>query len=474
MTRSDVTVIHWFRRDLRITDNTALFHACARELPVIPVYFLSTWANEHHWTGPKRQKFLCESLESLSGNLKSIDGRLIIRRGDAVEGLRKLAKDAGAIAIHFNLDPDPYGKETEARLRRMCAELGIECHGHADATLHTPSEVLTQSGDPYRVYTPYSRNWLGLGKSAPLGKVKDLRTPDGLKSEELPTLSHWGWDDPDADILEPGERAARKRLKTAVSGRIGAYKDLRDNPAVDGTSRLSQDLRFGLVSIRTIYAEAMKHHGQADADGRKGVDTFIKELAWREFYFAILHHYPDVLEHEFNPDWRGLPWDEPGETFDAWKSGRTGFPIVDAGMRQLLATGYMHNRLRMITAMFLTKDLHIDWKLGESFFMQHLVDGEIASNNGGWQWSAGTGADAAPYFRIQNPWMQSARHDPEGEYIRRWVPELKDVPSKQLHHPPEDGKPIAKNYPLPCVDHHAERDRTLEIFKKHKERKQNG
>jgi deoxyribodipyrimidine photo-lyase len=184
---------------------------------------------------------------------------------------------------------------------------------------------------------------------------------------------------------------------------------------------------------------------------------------------GILWHFPNVLEEEFNPDWRGLWWQEPNENFEAWKQGHTGFPLVDAGMRELLATGHMHNRLRMIVAMFLTKDLHIDWRLGEQFFHQHLVDAEIASNNGGWQWSAGTGADAAPYFRIQNPWSQAKRHDPDGTYTKRWVPELAGVPTALLFDPPKDGRPLAPGYPLPCVDHHTERNRTLAIFKKHRE-----
>ena len=212
----------------------------------------------------------------------------------------------------------------------------------------------------------------------------------------------------------------------------------------------------------------MKARAAANPAGRVGIDIFIKELAWREFYFAILHHYPNVLDEEFNADWRGLPWDEPGDHFEAWKEGRTGFPIVDAGMRELRETGFMHNRVRMITAMFLTKDLHIDWKQGESHFMQHLVDGEIASNNGGWQWSAGTGADAAPYFRIQNPWSQTARYDPAGGYIKRWIPELASVHPSLFMEAPKDGKPLAAGYPLPCVDHKTERERTLSIFKRHR------
>ena len=458
--------IHWFRRDLRISDNSALHHAATSAEGVIPTYIASKWREQHLWTGPNRQAFLCGSLASLDKNLRTIGGRLIVRTGDAVTKLLKLAKQTGAQAIFFNRDPDPFGKETETRLSRECEAVGIKCRGFHDVSLHAPDEVLTQGGDPYRVYTPYSKNWLTLEKPAPLPKPKSLNTPEGIPSEKLPTLDHWKLGPPGEQILEPGEKAAHDRLKRALNERLTNYKDLRDIPSLPGTSRLSQDLRFGLLSPRTIYAKAAKLLEKSPT--QLGIQTFIKELAWREFYFAILHHYPHVLEEEFNQDWRGLPWDEPDEKFEAWKVGRTGFPIIDAGIRELRATGFMHNRVRMIVAMFLTKDLHIDWRLGEQFFMQHLTDGEIASNNGGWQWSAGTGADAAPYFRIQNPWLQTKRYDPKGSYIKHWVPELTDVPAKKLLGPPEDGNPIADGYPLPCVDHHTERDRTLAIFKKHR------
>jgi deoxyribodipyrimidine photo-lyase len=463
------SVIHWFRRDLRIADNVSFSQATGAGLPVVPVYFVSDWRDSHSWTGPKRQHFLCGCLDSLSRNVEALGGRLIVRHGDPVAGLKSLIRESRAVAVHFNTDPDPFGKLTENRIREICSSMGVECHAHADATLHGPDEVLTLNQQAYRVYTPYSRNWLGLPKTAPGGKPKAISTPTGLKSQPLPTVAHWGWQIPQATIAEPGERAARERLKRAVAGKIQGYAAKRDLPAEDGTSRISQDLRFGLVSIRTVYAEAMKARATANPAGRAGIDTFIKELAWREFYFAILHHFPNVLDEEFNAEWRGLPWDEPGELFDAWKNGMTGFPIVDAGMRELLATGFMHNRVRMITAMFLTKDLHIDWKQGESHFMQHLVDGEIASNNGGWQWSAGTGADAAPYFRIQNPWSQTARYDPAGVYIKRWVPELAGVHPSRFLEPPKDGRPLVPGYPLPCVDHKTERERTLTIFKKHRE-----
>lgn len=461
------SVIHWFRRDLRIADNTALCGAAKLGLPVVPVYILSDWTGGHAWTGPKRQHFLCGALESLAKNLESIGARLIVRQGKAVDELRKLIRESGAVALHFNADPDPFGKSVEVAVRGLCTEQGVACHAHADVALHTPEEIQTLSGNPYRVYTPFSKNWLGLPKPVPHGKLPALRTPSRLVSLPLPTVAIWRMEIPFAEILEPGERAARLRLKQALGGKVQEYAAKRDFPAQDGTSRISQDLRFGLVSIRTVFAEVMK--ARAAAAEKASIDVYIKELAWREFYFAILHYFPGVLDEEFNPDWRGLPWDEPGERFEAWKHGRTGFPIVDAGMRELLKTGFMHNRVRMITAMFLTKDLHIDWKLGESWFMQNLVDGEIASNNGGWQWSAGTGADAAPYFRIQNPWSQTARYDPAGNYIKRWIPELAKTEPSRFLAPPVDGRPLAAGYPLPCVDHKTERDRTLTIFKRHRE-----
>jgi deoxyribodipyrimidine photo-lyase len=468
MANVEATVIHWFRRDLRISDNTSLANAAKHGLPVVAVYVVSEWRKSHSWTGPNRQQFLCGCLDSLSRNLESIGVRLLIRKGDAVEELRRLIRESGAVALHFNKDPDPFGKLVETRIREMCGKLGVACHGHADCTLHEPDEVLTQSGQPYRIYTPFSRNWLDLPKPKPGGKLPALRSPGGLSSLPLPTVRTWGLKVPSSQLPEPGERAARERLKHAIANKVHGYLAKRDFPAEDGTTRISQDLRFGLISIRTVYAAAMKARATASPGGRAGIDTFIKELAWREFYFAILHHHPNVLDEEFNADWRGLPWQEPGEWFDAWKLGRTGFPIIDAGMRELMATGFMHNRVRMITAMFLTKDLHLDWKLGESHFMQHLVDGEIASNNGGWQWSAGTGADAAPYFRIQNPWSQTARYDPAGIYIKRWIPELARIQPQRFLEPPGDGKPLAPDYPLPCLDHKTERERTLAIFKRHR------
>lgn len=448
-------VIHWFRRDLRVTDNTSLFEASSRSDSVVPVYILSDWKNEHLWTGGKRQKFLCECLSSLAGNIDHLGGELIFRRGDAVAELLELVRQSDAEAIFLNEDVDPFGQAVEADLK---SKSPVPVFTYQDASLHGPEDVLKGDGTPYRVYTPFSKRWLPIEKPAPVPKPKNLNSNFGISSLPLPTLADWGLQDEGWESVSGGEKAARKRMKEALQDRIASYDENRDIPSVPGTSRLSQDLRWGTLSIRELYQKAKKvNSGQ-----------YLKELAWREFYFQILHHFPEVLELEFNSDWRGLPWDEPGERFEAWKTGKTGFPIVDAGIRELLQTGFMHNRVRMIVAMFLTKDLHLDWRLGEQFFARHLLDGEIASNNGGWQWSAGTGADAAPYFRIQNPWSQTKRFDPAGKYIKRWIPELSEVDPKLFQSPPENGNSIAPDYPCPIVDHSDERKRTLAIFKKHR------
>ena len=460
------SAIHWFRRDLRITDNTALHAATKAFSTVVPCYITSTWTAAHGWTGPKRQQFLSDSLRSLSSNLDSLGSRLIIRAGDAVEQLVGLARECGAEAIYFNRDPDPFGKGVETRLMAKCKEAGIQCLGLKDTVLHEADETLTGTGQPYRVFTPYSKNWLSLPKPRPLGKVTSLGPASTVQSLPVPTLAHWGLTLPsDAQLLPAGERAARNRMKAFLeTGILDLYGLNRNLPAGQTTSCLSQDLRFGLISIRELYARCQDRAAQHPASAGS-ILTYTKELAWREFYMAILHNYPEVLEREFNPLLRNVEWPGTDDHFEAWTHARTGFPIVDAGMRQLLTTGLMHNRVRMIVAMFLTKDLHLNWRLGEQFFHQHLIDAEIASNNGGWQWSAGTGADAAPYFRVQNPWTQTLRYDPDGSYIKQWLPELAHVSAERFCEPPQDRRPLAPGYPLPMVDHSLERDRTLARFK---------
>ncbi len=464
------TVIHWFRRDLRLTDNRALNAAVKAGQQVVPVYVLSDWQKNHSWTGSIRQQFLCGCLESLAKNLEVLGSRLILRTGRADLEIEKLIKETKASAVFFNRDYDPYGREMEKKVQAVCARYAVEFHSFKDRVLHEAEEVLTGSGGPYRVYTPYSRNWGSLEKQAPEGRPKSLGAASTLPCDPLPTLDHWKLPATAATLPAPGEKAARERMKTFIENRtLMSYAQKRNIPAGVTTSRLGQDLRFGLISIRELHARCTAAMADAtSADARTSIETYIKELAWREFYLAILWFYPEVFEEEFSPEFRGMSWPGRDEDFLAWSQGRTGFPIVDAGIRELLATGFMHNRVRMIVSMFLTKDLHCHWKLGESFFMQHLVDGENASNNGGWQWSAGTGADAAPYFRIQNPWTQTKSYDPEGLYIRQWVPELRSVSPERFLAPPKDARAIAPGYPLPIVDHSTERDRTLALFARHR------
>ncbi len=468
MEKKHKTGIVWYRRDLRVRDHFGLLAVeenCAEQLPV---YFLSSWKAAHNWTGANRQQFLCDSLASLDGNLRVFGGRLLIRAEPVLEGIKRLIEQSGATYFCYQKDPDPFGHGIEADVDQLCRSLGVEVYAYHDVSLHAPEEVLTGGGLPYRVYTPYSKQWLMKEKPQRLKNVTALHTPADLSTEEIPCIGHWNLSHPAPQRLLGGEKAARERMKKAVAEIVTNYKDRRDLPAEQGTSRLSQDLRWGLISIRELYARVLQAELALPPSQREGCLTYRKELAWREFYFAILRFFPEVLEWEFSAQWRGLPWEHNEAHWQAWCSGNTGFPIVDAGMRELLATGHMHNRVRMIVAMFLTKDLHIDWRHGESWFMRHLIDGEIASNNGGWQWSAGTGADAAPYFRIQNPWSQTQRFDPKGIYIKRWLPELAHLPAEKFYEAPTNGLPLAKGYPFPIVDHRTERDRTLAIFKVHK------
>lgn len=466
------TAIHWFRRDLRLSDNPALHHAAREAEKLVPVYIQSDWTGAHHWTGPMRQAFLCGCLESLDRNIEHAGGILHFRRGDPLEELRKLVDESRAEAIYLNRDPDPHGRATELRVREFCREKGIEFRDFQDAVLHEPDEVLTGSGKPYRVYTPYSRTWFDAEKPGVMETVRTIHSLTTLRKGSRPRLSDWGLEFGGDLLREPGEKAARRRLRRAVDEVIGDYAEKRNDPAADATSHLGADLRYGTLSVREVFHRSEEARVESrSAPQRQSIHDFQKQLAWREFFMAILHHHPEVLETEFNESWRGLGWDDPGDgdKFLRWQEGRTGFPIVDAGMRQLAETGYMHNRVRMITAMFLTKDLHVHWRHGEAHFLRHLLDGEIANNNGGWQWSAGTGADAAPYFRIQNPWTQTERYDPEGAYIRRWVPELRDVDPKRFAKAPPEGEKISPDYVEPLVNHAREREETLGRFKAHKD-----
>ncbi|MEX2578697.1 MAG: deoxyribodipyrimidine photo-lyase [Verrucomicrobiales bacterium] len=465
-------VIHWFRRDLRLSDNTALHRAATESEKVLPVYVSSDWKGTRRWTGAGRQAFLCGCLESLSKDVDRAGGRLVFRRGRADEALEKLVDESKAEAIYLNRDPDPYGREMEGKVREVCRKKGIDFHDFKDVVLHEAPEVLTKSGGAYKVYTPYSEAWFGREKPESVRRVGRIRSPDRVSKGAVPKVGDWGLAFEGDLSRAPGEKAARRRLKRAMEEVVRDYADRRDDPFADATSHLGPDLRWGTLSVREVYHRTEEARRNSPSQStRKSIHVFQKQLVWREFFMAILHRFPEVLETDFNERWRGLAWDDPADDgkLERWKNGRTGFPIVDAGMRQLSETGYMHNRVRMIAAMFLTKNLHVHWREGEAHFMQHLLDGDIASNNGGWQWSAGTGADAAPYFRIQNPWTQTERYDGEGNYVKRWLPELEKVDPKRFAKPPEKGTKLCADYVAPMVDHAEERARTLERYKRHKD-----
>ncbi len=462
------TAIWWARRDLRLHDNFALGAALAHGDTVIPVFVLDPALLRANAAAGKRLAFLFGGLRALDADLRARGSRLIVRTGSPGDELAALREETGAGAIYAEADPWPYARERDAAVARHLPLAMTE-----GITVRPYDAISKAAGGPYTVFTPYSRAW----KSLPLPVATDLRPPPDrlaappqLGSAPIP-------DGHVAAPFPPGEAEALRRLAVFAEGRnapIAAYGDARNRVDLQGTSELSPYLRFGMVSALRASVAALSAAGDThDAGARQSAGTWLNELIWREFYQSVLHHFPAVLAQEFQAGLRGIAWRNDRGEFAAWCEGRTGYPIVDAAVRQLTQSGWMHNRARMITASFLVKDLLIDWRWGEAFFMEHLVDGDPASNNGGWQWTAGVGTDAAPYFRIFNPVLQSEKFDPEAAYIRRWLPELARVPARYIHAPwrmPDEvqrqaGVVIGKDYPAPIVDHALARERTLAAFK---------
>ncbi len=468
------TAIWWIRRDLRLTDNQALAEAMAQAEQVIPLFIFDPDLLDSAYVGEKRLAFLLGGLRQLDAALRERDSRLIIRRGQPEEVLQKLLASSGAEAIVAEKDYSPYAQTRDEALAETLPLTLVE-----SLTVHSPATILKDDGDPYIVYTPYSKSWKALPHPAAddiLPSPENIATPADVEGDEIPAEPQL----PDSVPFPPGEAEAGRRLRTFTEGEeapIHAYAEQRNRPDLEGTSQLSPYFRFGLLSARQAVVAALQARANApDKAARKGAETWLNELIWREFYVAILHHFPHVREKNFRADYDDIAWNEDEAAFTAWCEGRTGYPIVDAAMRQLKQSGWMHNRARMIVASFLVKDLLIDWRKGERWFMQHLVDGDPAANNGGWQWTAGTGTDAAPYFRIFNPTLQSKKHDPDGAFIRRWVPELADVPTKYIHEPVKmsaaeqrrTGCTIGQDYPEPMIDHFQARERTLAAYKQAK------
>ena len=438
------TSVMWFRRDLRVRDNPAL-HAAAQDGPVLPLFVLdpALWGP----AGPSRRAYLVASLRALRQDVP-----VSVVRGDPVRRVVLAAKEVGAEQVHVAEDYGPYGRERDDAVADALGSAGIELVRTGSPYAVAPGRVTNGSGDPYQVFTPFSKAWRQHGWPGPAPSPRQPRWRHLKETADLP-------DPPlpaDLDLPEAGEEAARRAWQRFL-GQVDAYDRQRDHPGVDGTSRMSHHLKYGEVHPRTLLADLEGLRG-------KGPHTYETELAWREFYADVLYRRPDSARDYYKPDFGRMRYVRVGGAtsgFTEWQEGRTGFPIVDAGMRQLRHIGWMHNRLRMITASFLVKDLHIEWQHGARHFLHWLVDGDLASNNHGWQWTAGSGTDAAPFFRIFNPTTQGRRFDADGTYIRTWVPELVDAEDP---HEPSEADRERSGYPRPIVDHREERQEALDRY----------
>ncbi|WP_079477878.1 cryptochrome/photolyase family protein [Halobacillus salinus] len=466
----------WFRRDLRLNDHTALAKAIkdsGQDDDILLLFHIHPDLNKSfHATHDYFFQTLQKLVEGTKAPFHFIEGNM-------KEAFDDLFKNVDVDYVYFNIDESGFGKKRDDAFLDYMEDKQAGVCSFMDHHMHGAKEVTKKSGGYYKVFTPYYKQWKQYMKPS-------VQKVDHTKLEELAVDYTSSFQDgkkayeklirrTERSFEGVGEEAAWERFETFVDGPIYDYDEERDFPAVDGTSLMSRYLRTGAVSVRSLY-----HYMQDEVDFRKnteGVETYISELAWRDFYNMIYHFYPESKDKEVVEKYRGLPWNNDDDLFDAWKKGETGFPIIDAAMRQLNESGWMHNRLRMATASFLTKDLLMDWRQGERYFAEKLIDYDPASNIGGWQWAASTGTDPVPYFRVFNPTRQSERFDPHGRFIKEWVPELVDVPKKYIHDPskmPENEQEKAKciigeDYPSPVVDHKTMRDRAIEMFKDKKD-----
>ena len=432
--------LFWFRRDLRLADNPALLAAIDEGQDVLALFILDIEVAER--AGDYRNAYLAASLKALD---ESLHGMLAVIPGNAVEVLQSVISRYQITSVHVSEEFAPYGVARDARVEAA----GIHLNKTGSIYAVSPGRVRKSDGTNYRVYTPFYRAWLTHGWRAPVQAPKNLKlvAPDS-SDRKFPD-----WQPPvGVQLQQAGEQAALKLWKAFQDGQLSEYEAGRNIPGIPGTSRLSPHLRWGEIHPRTILATLKQ-----DPDH----DVFRKEIAWREFYADVLHHYPHTSRDYYAPQFSQMRYDQPDEKFQAWCEGRTGYPMVDAGMRQLIAEGWMHNRVRMIVASFLVKDLHIEWQHGANHFMQYLIDNDVASNSHGWQWTAGCGTDASPYYRIFNPIEQGKRFDPEGNYIRRFVPELNHLPGIQIHEPWLNDAGYQRGYPTRIVDHAQERLESL-------------
>ena len=446
-----MTSILWLRRDLRRRDLPAL-HAAASAGPVLPLFVIDPqlWSSG----GAARRAWLAATLLALR---ESYDGALCLRHGDPAVVLPELAGKVGSQLVQVSRETTPAGVARDRRVRKALANRGIEWAETGSPYAVGPGLVRNRAGDPYRVFTPFARSWRDYGWPRPAAEPADLRWARVESDEEAWRLVESAAAAAPTALPLAGEEAAWQRWRQFRDEDLADYADLRDRPDLDRSSRLSPYLKLGVLHPRSLLAEA---------GAGPGADRFVTELAWREFYADVLHHHPGSAWHDLRAELAGLAYadladPQVAQRVDAWRCGRTGYPLVDAGMRQLLTEGWMHNRVRMVTASFLTKDLHVWWPVGARHFLDHLIDGDVASNGHGWQWVAGTGTDAAPYFRIFNPVTQGQRMDPDGAYVRRYLPELAHLPGSAAHEPWLHPQGYAHGYPRRIIDHAEERREAL-------------
>lgn len=471
----------WFRQDLRLRDNPALHDALRSGAPILPVYIVDTDAEREWPPGAASRGWLYHSLSSLDESLRKRGSRLLFEKGNARDILLRLAHETGARAVYWNRRYEPAARAQELRIERDFAAAGLKVWIFNATLLHEPETVANKQGRPFQVFTPFWRHCLSLKVASAMNSVprtisRPPRWPSSLTLGELGIQAESNETEERWQKWQPGEPAALKRLARFVARPIDGYDESRNFPSIDGTSMLSPALHFGEISPRQIWDAVRKRSEESGVfPSSKGAQVFLKETGWREFAYHLLHHFPTTPDQPLRSAFRHFPWakDPGGEKLRAWKEGMTGYPLIDAGMRQLRATGWMHNRLRMICGSFLVKDLRLPWTLGATWFWQTLVDADLANNTLGWQWVAGCGADASPYFRIFSPERQSRKFDPAGEFIRRWVPELGGLNANDIHAPGAvsaevlraAGVRVGDNYPRPIVDHAEAQVEALAAFK---------
>jgi deoxyribodipyrimidine photo-lyase len=446
-----VTGVMWFRRDLRLGDNPALLEA-VHDGPVLPLFVLdpALWGP----AGPTRRAYLSASLRALDRRLRQRRSGLSVVRGNPVRRVVLAARAVGAERVHVAADFGPYGVRRDALVEQALADVGIELVRTGSPYAVSPGRVTNGSGDPYQVYTPFGRAWADHGWRGPVEAPTDVSWLELVEgTTDIP--------DPKPPrgvaLPEAGEDAATRRWEEFLD-RVDGYDEDRDRPGVNGTSHMSVHLKWGEIHPRTLLAALAGKRSS-------GAAAYRRELAWREFYADVLFHRPQTARDYLRGEYARMAYDRPGQQLEAWRAGRTGFPIVDAGMRQLRATGWMHNRVRMIVASFLVKDLHVEWQHGARHFMRWLVDADLASNQHNWQWTAGCGTDAAPFFRVFNPTGQGKTFDPDGTYVRRWVEELRDPDLVLDPHDPDPDTRTLVGYPAPIVDHRTERQEALDRWR---------